>query len=488
MTLELFIFLSAINIGLLIFLVRNRGWTSCEGLCAVYLLAIILSDNVEIVFLACFWPERLLLGSNEINLRIYPTIVHIVGIGILLAGLTLVNPNPRPVSRVPNRDDKRTLIHIGVALVLIGATLHGIAIYRGAPTGFTTDDVAYAAVERQGAFLYRGGNIALLGLALLFACLRGISRKIVGVAVLLTPIVVYFNKGGLERGILFAALTCSVYQSSQFKKLLRSRVTWAIGIPVTLLAVVLVIGAKNHHRKGNEIAETSSAFLAGLDSVGARYSADGLYRGYSQMLMYMRDGWVPRFDGRILFYSMTDWLPGVIFRDKPEHPTRNTGYMIYSDHHSYSTDASAYTLVGMAYADFGLPSVIGYLLMLGAALGLIRRVANRVGGNLYVHVGYLFMSLFGACSHESGFIDFVYTALLATAVMGIARLVVYVFFRENDIECCFSAPMVARYQDSSKRFSSIPGAPMSKVKGPNTQGRKLVQLRRAILRARTSEF
>ncbi len=482
MTLGIFAFLSAINIALLLFLIRKRGWTSIEGLCSVYLVLIVLSDNVEVFVRACFWPETLLLGPDEIILRIYPTVVHIIGIGAFLAGLTLVDPRPRPISRALSRVETRTLKHIGIALFLIGAAMHGTAIYRGLPTGLTTNDALYATrAEQQGAFLYKGANIALLGLVLLFACSHGIRKIIIGIAVLLTPVIAYFNKGGLERGILYAAVVCSVYQNEQFKRFFKSGLTRMIGIPAVVVAVVLVIGLKNDHRKGKAVTQTSNVFLSGLETIGARYSADGLYRGYCQMTTYMRDGSAAYFNGRILFYSLVDWLPGFIYSDKPDHPTRNTGYLVYSDHHSYSGDASAYTFVGMAYADFGVPSVVSYLLVAGVFLGLIRKAANRAGGDLYPHVGYLFVCLFGACSPESGFLDLIYTVMLGTAIMGLAWLIVHALFRESGVKHRKRWSAVS-LSDDLRKFE--PNARIPETIEHERPTRELVTLRRLLLRSR----
>jgi hypothetical protein len=427
MTLVSFVLVSIINIGLLLFLIRKRGWASSEGLCAAYLLASIITDNVEVVIRASFWPETLPLGSDEINLRIYPTVVHILGIGAFLAGLSFADPRPRSMSRTLSASETRSLIHIGTALVLIGAVMFGVALYRGSPTGFTTTEDYKAVVEQNGAFLYRGADVALLGLVLLLVNVGGIQKTVLVIVVVLMPLLALFNKGGLEKSILWAAVAYSVYQRKRFKQFVRRGSTWTIGVPTALLAVLLVIGVKNYYRAGTEGRSTFDAILAGLDSVRGRYSVDAQYRGYSQLTTYIRNGAPPQFDGRILVYTLTGWIPGFLYPDKPEHPTRNTGYLVYSDHHSYAGDASSFTLVGAAYADFGVASVVCYLLVGGVFLGLVRKAANRSGGNLYSHVGYLFLCLFNACSAESGLMLTLYVIMLAAGGMSLTWLVVHIF-------------------------------------------------------------
>jgi hypothetical protein len=428
-----FIFLSMTNISVLILLIRKRGWASSEGLCACFLLAVVISDNLEVCLKAYFWPETLLLGADEINLRIYPTIVHILGIGVLLLGLTIADPRPGTTSRTLSPNDKRTLTHIAVALVLIGAAMHAVAVYRvgGSPFSIHALDAYRTDLHPDYAFLVRGADIALLGLALLFATLRGFSRGMVAVAIVLTPLLALTNKGGLEKGLLWAAIALYIYRNREFRKLFRAYSTWVIGVPAVLVTVMLAIGIKDYYRGGAEAVLVSEALQDGLDKVRGRYSEDGLYRGYSQMATYMHIGSVAHFNGRVLAYTLTAWIPGFIFTNKPDHPTRNTGFMIYSDHHSYPGDASAFTLVGLAYADFGVTSVVCYLIVGGLVLGLIRRTTTRAGGSLYYHIGYLFLCLFGACSHESGFMDIIYVSVFVAAVMGLAWLIVHFIFGER---------------------------------------------------------
>jgi hypothetical protein len=432
MTLVTFVLVSTINIGLLLFLIRKRGWASSEGLCACYLLAVVITDNVEVLIRALFWPETLPLGPDDINLRIYPTIIHILGVGALLLGLSLADPRPRSMSRTLGPEEAPRLTHIGIALVFIGAVMFGFAISLFHVTGFSRTPDPHETVETvRGAFLYRGADISLLGFVLLFATLRGMQRGIVAVGVVLTPMLATFNKGGLEKSLLFAAVAYSVYQSKHFKRLFRRGSTWTIGVPTALLAVMLVAGVKAYYRAGTEDTSISDNFLTGLGAVRARYAADGLYRGYSQLTTYMRNGWAEHLDGRILVFTLTAWIPGYIYPNKPDHPTRNTGYLVYSDHHSFASDASAFTLVGLAYADFGVASAVGYLLVGGVVLGLIRRAANRVGGNLYWHVGYLFVSLFGICSAEAGILLILYVPMLAAGVMSLTWLIVHLIFPET---------------------------------------------------------
>jgi hypothetical protein len=429
MTLCSFVLLSAINTGLLLFLIRKRGWVSSEGLCAMYLLAMVVTDNLEVFVRAYWWPETLPLGPDEINLRIYPTMVHIAGIVALLVGLHVADPRPRSISRLLGRNELRTLARIGGCLVVIGAIMYGTVLYLvGATTlGAHALDTIWNGERSVAGFWYRGIDIMLVGALLLFVSLRGYWRAIAAAAAVAFPVLMTHNKGGLEKSLLWAAFVCYAYQKRQFRAFFRAATTWMIWVPVAVLLVILTVGAKNYYLANGGSVNATESLMSGLDSVRARYSADGLYRGYSQMVTYMRNGSAEYFQGRLLSYTLTGWVPGFIYQNKPNHPTHDTGYMIYSDHHSYASDASAFTLVGLAYSDFGVVSVVSYLLVGGLVLGRMRRAAIRSGGSLYYHVGYVFVCLFGACNSESGFMDFIYVCVFAAVAMGLTWIALGLF-------------------------------------------------------------
>jgi hypothetical protein len=429
MTLGIFVLLSAINTGLLLFLIRKRGWASSEGLCAMSLLAMVVTDNVEVFVRVYWWPETLPLGPDEINLRIYPTMVHIVGIVALMVGLHVADPRPRSISRVLGRNELRTLARIGGSFVVIGATMYGILLYFvGAMTlGAHALDAAWNGETSVAGFWYRGLDIMVVGALLLFVSLRGYWRAIAAAAAIAIPTLMAHNKGGLEESLAWAAFVCYAYQKRQFRTFFRARTTWIIGVPAAVLLVMLTIGAKNYYLTNEGRPSATDSLMSGLTAVRSRYSADGLYRGYSQMVTYMRNGWAERLEGRLLSYTLTGWMPGFIYQNKPNHPTHDTGYMIYSDHHSYAGDASAFTLVGLAYADFGVVSVVSYLLVGGFVLGRMRRAATRSGRSLYYHVGYVFVCLFGACSSESGLMGLIYVIVFAAATVGLTWIILGLF-------------------------------------------------------------
>ncbi len=59
-----------------------------------------------------------------------------------------------------------------------------------------------------------------------------------------------------------------------------------------------------------------------MASISTRYSNEGLYRGYCTMVSYMRDGLASHYDGQILAYTLSSWIPRLISPDKVDHPFR----------------------------------------------------------------------------------------------------------------------------------------------------------------------
>ncbi|MGH9709508.1 MAG: hypothetical protein ACRD37_03060, partial [Candidatus Acidiferrales bacterium] len=123
-------------------------------------------------------------------------------------------------------------------------------------------------------------------------------------------------------------------------------------------------------------------------------------------------------------YALTSWLPRFVYRNKPDHPFRGLGFMMYSDFHSFPMETPAPTLVGSMMADNGIASLVEYLFAAGMFLGLFRRAATGAGASLYWHVGYVFFVLFGGFSADEGILGLIYTLLLGYGVVAAAYLLI----------------------------------------------------------------
>src|SRR5688500_10496876 len=109
---RLFLLVSSLNLALIVWIIRVRGLVSAEGICMLYRGIAVGSGNALVVRYYFFAPGQLRLGMEEITLRIYPTIIHILGLLALRGGLSVWAPRPRPVVREVSLDtlDRRNLL------------------------------------------------------------------------------------------------------------------------------------------------------------------------------------------------------------------------------------------------------------------------------------------------------------------------------------------------------------------------------------------
>jgi hypothetical protein len=409
------------NLALMAYLIYRYSLFSPEGMALSLVFVSMLSDAIGLLWFSTFEFGSLRLGMQEFEMRIYPGVVHLFGIVSLGLGLQLVNPRPAPVRRILTGVLYRHLFISGLLMAVAGFGLFAIGLRL---VGATDLGSFYATVDQFrseelsfGGFWYRGADVALFGLVLMFASAqRLIVKAVILAAILVTPLILTSNKGGLEKSLLSIAFMLYVFNYNAFLKLRKLRIL----VPA-LLALVIAVGLKNgllqSSRQGsaantapNSISLQSMA-ESGLSSISGRYSNEGLYRGYCMMVSYMRDGLVPYYDGRILAYSLNSWVPRLLAPDKSDHPFRAIGYMINPDGHVYSREVSAPTLVGFAYGDYGLRSTIAYLFVGGLLTGL-HRMWSTSRRALFPLVAYVFFALLGGVSAEGGYIGTIYSLIM----------------------------------------------------------------------------
>jgi hypothetical protein len=123
--------------------------------------------------------------------------------------------------------------------------------------------------------------------------------------------------------------------------------------------------------------------------------------------------------------ALTNWIPRAV---NPDHlktqPTTGLGFMIHSDYHAYPRETPSPGLVGVAYADEEFYSLIGYLLITGLFLGILRRYTAGRRSALQWHVSYLCFALFQGLSAESGISATLYTFILTFSATGLAHVAV----------------------------------------------------------------
>jgi hypothetical protein len=419
-----FSFLSAINLGLLFFIVRKWSLVSAEGFCAAYLGMAILTDNVELIFHYLVSPSVLPLGYREFGFRVYPTAVHILGLLVLIAGLSVFNARPKPIARQLNEDGFLKLRRIGISIAAVGAMLIGFSLYLVGALSAPNFYLALNAFRSQalpfGGFWYRGADVVVLGLALTLPSFRRKTRQFLGVLVLMMLISFFLrtNKGGLEEPIVWAAVVIYAYDRILFRSLLTVR-------NVALAAVIILVGmgAKMWFlplalRQASNTPKTLTKFVEMASSTAAtRWGDNSLYRGYCQFVNLLPEN-RRLFEGsKVGMYTLTSSIPRMLYPDKPDHPFRGVGFMIYSDFHVFPNETPAPTLMGSVLADHGLFSLTAYLFITGMFLSMFRGVATKSTNSLYTHAGYIIFVLFGGLSAEDGVLGVVYTLFLAYGIV-----------------------------------------------------------------------
>jgi len=422
-----FVVLSVCCLSIIYWIIRRQGMASVEGYSLAFLGMAMLTDNLNLLFDYFFRPRTLLLGTGEFNFRGYPTIVHIIALLVLMAGLFLGNPKPDPISRKFSKSELDFIAYTGVALAILGLTLAGFAIYlTGAYSGaafFRDLDTFRGGGDPgpAGGFFYRGADIAVFGMALILPSVRNKARFIV---ILLGMFFVSFflraNKGGLETPILWTALVLHTYNPSRFWSLAKSRIV----LPCLFIAL-LGVGVKVQllARDGEDL--TSDKMTQNiLGATGTRWGDEGVFRGFCQFINLL-----PKYHYLFKGYpeginALTAWIPRAIDQNKKAQPTQGFGFMVHADAHTYPDETPAIGLVGSVYADDGFHTLAAYLLIVGFVLGLLRRYTAGRRSPIQWHISYLCFALFGGLSSEAGITDLIYTFILTFTAAGLAHLAV----------------------------------------------------------------
>jgi len=443
--------LFAVNLCVLLCLIHRYSLFSAEGLALSFMALSIVTDAAGLSWTAMVAPNDLRLGTQEFDLRVFPSAVHLIGLLAFGAGLLIANPRPRSLRRAPTTDLHNKIFVSGLIISVSGFALFVIAILL---VGAYQSNAFYSSIDQFrseelpfGGFWYRGVDIGLFGLCLMFAGsgsrgIVGIKRFFFGMAILVLPLVLLSNKGGLEKSFIYGVFVLNFLDYKIFERLATTRVF----VPAVLI-VIVATGAKNVMRDANrddfdirQVTFTSTS-NSGMDSIANRYSSEGLYRGFCTMVAAMHDGQVDFYDGRILRYTLSSWIPRALRPDKADHPFRAIGYMINPDGHVFPREVSAPTFVGFAYGDFGMASTISYLFVGGLFAGFFRRYCTT-GASLYRPTVYTFFTVVGGISPEGGFIGVIY-------------IVIMVFICMLPVRFVESFQAVSRARSSSRRGLTI---------------------------------
>jgi hypothetical protein len=122
---------------------------------------------------------------------------------------------------------------MGLAIFVIGALMFGAGVAAGGAGGFYSILQDYRNQPMPyGGFWYRGSDIAVFGMAMVFAAKARPGKLPKGplVVMLLIAFFITSNKGGFEKALLWAALVTYVYNRDAFKSMISVRRVVAAGL------------------------------------------------------------------------------------------------------------------------------------------------------------------------------------------------------------------------------------------------------------------
>lgn len=425
-----FAILSAINLGLVLYIIRRWGIISAEGLCMAYLGAAILTDNLELVFHYIVSPDVLPLGYGEFAFRLYPTAIHILGLLVFILALITVNPRPAAIDRPLQSVEQARLRNLGIIIAVVGLLLTAVAVYLvgalSAPNFYAAFNAFRSQALPYGGFWYRGADVIVFGLALTLPSLKFRSLRFLGVLALMMFFSFFLrtNKGGLEEPLLWAGAVIYVYDRSFFKTLFRFR-NLALACSIALFGMGAKLWFLPYAMNRADNAPPTIVRLVDLatSTAATRWGDDSLYRGYCQFVNSLPENRNLFSGHKVGTYVLTSWIPRFLFPRKPDHPFRGLGFMIYSDYHTFPSETPAPTLIGSVMADGGILTMSTYLFLTGIFLSIFRLTTTQPSCSIYSHAGYVLFALFGGLSAEEGILGIFYTLFLAYGVIGAALLI-----------------------------------------------------------------
>lgn len=421
MTAILFFPFFVLNILIIIWIVRWRGLCSFEGLGMALLLLVVLSDGIGLMISYFTEPSA---TFDLISSRIYPTIIHIIGLIAFSVGLFIVTPKPISISQTLNLTQKNTLIKAAWFIIALGLFMKCLSLYgsginwQNFINSYFFNLGSYVISQRKfGGFLDSGLDIALFGLGLIAVHQKTIKKQILTLGIMATITYIFsFSRAGIVGVLITFFVLLFIFNRKKFKFWLHP-----VAIALLIFIVILTAGIKSQLRVTNVIESEST--LAGKLNWGVhrfldRFSTYGLYDGYANFINRLTLDESRLKKGEVIKYTATSWVPYLIYKNKPPHPFRAIGDLVYRNKNVSIEDVSAVTLVGTAFFDYGLYSVLLYLLLYGILLGLLRKITIKQEVNILLLIWYLhFMLIDGGTNIiHGGIVNIFGTIVLASGV------------------------------------------------------------------------
>lgn len=366
--------------------IRWRGFFSYEGIGFFCCLVMVATDGLGIAAASLIGTEISGLQAEIAN-RLYPGVVFELGILVFLGGLAIAELRPRPVMvPIQQPEDRRTFVVAALGVILLGLTFKTVAMvsYGVSSIGdYLINLGGYTTGQRGlGGFLDLGLPLAIVGLAMLGAAARNLAVS-VGLFLLgaLLSFLLSYSRAELF-GTMFLFFVMFGITRPDIVRLAKRHIVITSMLAATIASgIILNSGVKSAMRAGQDVRGFSIAEIGtlGVDRWLDRFSGEGVYDGYCNFVNRLSQSPERFWRGDVAVYAVVSTVPHFLFPTKPAHPFRDTGYLVYDDMRSSVEDVCATTVVGSAYADFGLVSVVFYLGIYGVVIGMLRRVLLKRG-------------------------------------------------------------------------------------------------------------
>ena len=224
-----------------------------------------------------------------------------------------------------------------------------------------------------------------------------------------------FSRGGILPLVFLFICTSNHFRVNKSKLLYLIISSIVISIPLSYSAYKI---------RSNDQVISASPIEVFSDRIKDRLDDEGLAIGYANLVDRLNNQSYPLAEGAVISYSILSNIPVFIYENKPDHPMRATGYLVYDSRPSDNfDDVSAFGLVGSAFFDFDYFSTIFYLYIVGIILGIIKIVSNNYDATGFFYIFFIFID--GATNFIHGGVT---TILGGISISIFFIILVYLFY------------------------------------------------------------
>lgn len=345
----------------------------------------------------------------------YPTILALIGFFVVLSVFRL---SPLISTRTIITGHVDQLLINAKRLMYVGLILKffAIVINAGGIVGYINNLNSYDLNVKSVGFLDVGLDFFILGASVyfVFASIRPSKKLFFLVFVFIALFFLSTSKASIL-GFIFTAFY--FYRISPPTK---PKITLInhLGISAFFLLLMISIGIKTQIKYlGIDAVDFDFVrlFELAVNTIAVRYSGEGLFTGYQNIVDRISSDDSLALHGRAIFSAFTQNIPAFLY-DNPEnkvHPFRGLGYLINSNQVIDLDSNDAPTIFGYCFIDFGIYGYF-YVLFFGSLIYVLLARSLFLIKNIPFALTLTFFSTkFISNLTESGFLNIFYWFILS---------------------------------------------------------------------------